>query len=350
MEPWPHAGRARRTPGRVRAGQGHAAPRPRGGRPRRAGRRRRPVRPPGRRRCCARPEDSAAPGAGRRRGAGGRERPRRDAPDRRVRGRPSRQGRQDAHLRLLGPPRRPRATDGPHAALVSAWLGRPVQLAAAPRGGVVFGDPLTVVGTASLRELARRTGHPALADQAARLRSTLVVETDTPFVEDSWAGRDVVVGGASVRIGGPVPRCAVVDHHPETGVKDVRLLEALVRGRRPTGQVSRCSVSTPRAPGPGGSPSGADARRQRSRRSTWRGTVGRCSSSAISWRARSSEPRSAASASMASWAAVSHSCQPEPWWWAARPPCDDEGVDARLGRTPAGVDLGDAGGREGGDH
>ena len=58
------------------------------------------------------------------------------------------------------------------------------------------------------------------------------------FLNGSWLGHslhpvltDVVVGGASVRIGGPVPRCAVVDHHPETGVKDVRLLEALVRGR-----------------------------------------------------------------------------------------------------------------------
>jgi uncharacterized protein len=124
-------------------------------------------------------------------------------------------------------------TDGPHAALLSAWLGRRVQVAAAPRGGVVFGDPLTVVGTASLRELSRRTGHPALADQAARLRSTLVVATDTPFVEDSWAGRDVVVGEAGLRIGGPVPRCAVVDHHPETGAKDLQLLKALVR-ERPT--------------------------------------------------------------------------------------------------------------------
>src|SRR5690242_12122130 len=44
-------------------------------------------------------------------------------------------------------------TDGPHAALLSDWLGRPVRLAAAPRGGVVFADPVTVVGTASLREL-----------------------------------------------------------------------------------------------------------------------------------------------------------------------------------------------------
>jgi len=124
-------------------------------------------------------------------------------------------------------------TDGPHAALLSEWLGRRVGLAAAPRGGVVFGDALTVIGTASLRELARRTGHDALADQAARFRSTVVVETDTPYVEDSWAGRDVVMGEATIRIGGPVPRCAVVDHHPETGTRDVRLLKALV-SERPT--------------------------------------------------------------------------------------------------------------------
>jgi len=124
-------------------------------------------------------------------------------------------------------------TDGPHAALLSDWVGRRVRLAAAPRGGVVFADPLTIVGTASLRELARLTGHDALAGQAARFRATLVVETDTPFVEDTWAGRDVAVGEATVRIGGPVPRCAVVDHHPETGAKDVRLLRALAR-ERPT--------------------------------------------------------------------------------------------------------------------
>ena len=97
----------------------------------------------------------------------------------------------------------------------------------------MFGDPLTVIGTASLRELARRTGHGALVDQAARLRSTVLVETDTPFVEDTWSGRDVVVGTATIRVGGPVPRCAVVDHHPETGMRDVRLLKALV-GERPT--------------------------------------------------------------------------------------------------------------------
>lgn len=117
-------------------------------------------------------------------------------------------------------------TDGPHADLVSAWLGTPVRLAAAPRGGVVFADPLTVIGTASLQALGDR-----ILDQAARFRATLVVETDEPFVEDTWLGRQTRVGGATIKVGGPIPRCAVVDHHPVTGEKDRRLLKELVRDR-----------------------------------------------------------------------------------------------------------------------
>jgi uncharacterized protein YcbX len=122
-------------------------------------------------------------------------------------------------------------TDGPHAELLSGWLGKPVRLAASPRGGVVFADPVTVVGTASLRDLAARVGREELASQAARFRATLVVETEEPWVEDSWAGQEHAVGEAILRIGGPIPRCAVIDHHPVTGEKDVRLLTALARDR-----------------------------------------------------------------------------------------------------------------------
>lgn len=117
-------------------------------------------------------------------------------------------------------------TDGPHAELVSRHLGQDVRLAAAPRGGVVFAAPVTLVGTASLRELGADV-------EGARFRATLVVETDEPWIEDTWLGDEVRVGGAVLRIGGPVPRCAVIDHHPETGVKDRRLLKALA-GTRPT--------------------------------------------------------------------------------------------------------------------
>ncbi len=115
-------------------------------------------------------------------------------------------------------------TTGPHAELVSAHLGRDVRLAAAPRGGVVFASPVTLIGTASVRELGKDV-------EAARFRATLVVETDVPWVEDGWLGAEVAVGDARLRIGGPIPRCAVIDHHPETGVKDSRLLQALVRQR-----------------------------------------------------------------------------------------------------------------------
>ena len=116
-------------------------------------------------------------------------------------------------------------TDGPHAELVSSHLRQDVRLARAPRGGVVFGDPITVVTTASLA---------ALGDlDARRFRATIVLETEEPWVEDSWLGREVEVGGATIRIGGPIPRCAVIDHHPATGERDARILKALAR-QRPT--------------------------------------------------------------------------------------------------------------------
>lgn len=120
--------------------------------------------------------------------------------------------------------------DGPHAAGLGELLGLDVRLAAAPRGGVVFGGPVTVVGTASVRACSELVGQPV---DPARFRATIVVETDEPWIEDSWLGREVVVGGATLRIGGPVPRCAVVDHDPITGARDLRLLKALTH-HRPT--------------------------------------------------------------------------------------------------------------------
>jgi uncharacterized protein YcbX len=119
-------------------------------------------------------------------------------------------------------------TSGSHAGLCSQFLGTDVRLAAAPRGGVVFDAPVTVVGTASLRDLSTRVGRLV---EAARFRATLVVETDEPYVEDTWLGAEVAVGEAAIRIGGPIPRCAVIDHHPGTGEKDARLLKALVTSR-----------------------------------------------------------------------------------------------------------------------
>lgn len=119
-------------------------------------------------------------------------------------------------------------TAGGHAELFSRHLGRDVRLAAAAPGDVVFGAPVTIVGTASLRDLAERAGHPV---KASRFRATLVVETEQPYEEETWLGREVSVGDARLRIGVPVPRCAVIDHSPTTGAKDVRLLKTLAAHR-----------------------------------------------------------------------------------------------------------------------
>ncbi|WP_406020298.1 MOSC domain-containing protein [Nocardioides sp. NBC_00850] len=126
----------------------------------------------------------------------------------------------EVELELLG---------GPHAALFSRFLDRPVRLARARRGDVVFAGAVSVVTTASLHDLARQVGQDAL--DAARFRPNLVVETDEPYAEDTWLGREIRVGGATLRIGVPIPRCAVIDSHPETGERDIRLLKTLASHR-----------------------------------------------------------------------------------------------------------------------
>ncbi|WP_447646150.1 MOSC domain-containing protein [Nocardioides zeae] len=110
----------------------------------------------------------------------------------------------------------------PHTALLSEHLGRDVVLALAPRGGIVYGAAVSVVTRATVRALVDAAGvaEPEEA-AAARLRATLVVDDGTdaaaPFAEDSWAGRELVVGEARIRVRGPIVRCRVIDHDPATG-------------------------------------------------------------------------------------------------------------------------------------
>ncbi|UDY22774.1 MOSC domain-containing protein [Nocardioides sp. Kera G14] len=120
-----------------------------------------------------------------------------------------------------------RLCSGPHSAWLSRHLGRPVRLAAAAPGAVVYGAPITLVTTASLEALASRSGLADLAQEWTRFRPTLLLHTTTPDEELHWQGRELTVGSALLRVGDPVPRCAVIDHHPETGVRDARLLAQL---------------------------------------------------------------------------------------------------------------------------
>lgn len=127
---------------------------------------------------------------------------------------------------------------GPWERLLSRYLDRAVVLCrvTAPCT-VVWAGPVSVVSTSSLAELARRIGRRR--DEGARFRATVVVDTGSApaFVEDSWAGRRLLLGGSAVTVRGPMTRCAVVDRQPDAGGHDANVLAALVPDRARAGEV-----------------------------------------------------------------------------------------------------------------
>jgi uncharacterized protein YcbX len=127
--------------------------------------------------------------------------------------------------------------NGPWAGEFSRLLGRSVSLArSAVTGGVVFGDSVTLATTSSLRRLAVESG---IAVDARRFRSTFTIDTgdSAAHVEDSWAGRELELGGARVVVKGGIPRCAVIDLEPDTGARGTSLLKTLAGYRLDAGEI-----------------------------------------------------------------------------------------------------------------
>ncbi|WP_300641315.1 MOSC domain-containing protein [Nocardioides sp.] len=119
--------------------------------------------------------------------------------------------------------------DHPLAAEASGLLGLPpargVRLAAAPERGVVYAGAVSLVALSTVEALAAEVGVPV---DPRRFRANLVVDTGLPpRAEEAWVGRAVRVGDTVVRPTALTTRCAVVDHHPDTGARDLRVLAAL---------------------------------------------------------------------------------------------------------------------------
>lgn len=115
----------------------------------------------------------------------------------------------------------------------SEVVGKPVWLlrAHAPAYDV---HPVTLLGSESVAELARQAGLPEV--DARRFRMLVGFTGGTPHVEDSWAGRTLTVGGAVLRGGGLVKRCAATTRNPESGDVDLQTLRMITgyRGRQET--------------------------------------------------------------------------------------------------------------------
>jgi uncharacterized protein YcbX len=120
---------------------------------------------------------------------------------------------------------------GPWSAALSDFVGEEVHLVAVDRpGDAVDVHPITLVSRASLEHLRRVTPGGERLDHR-RFRMLVEVDGCDVHEEDTWAGRRLRVGGAVVRVVGPVPRCVVTNEDPDSGVVDFSTLKAIVRYR-----------------------------------------------------------------------------------------------------------------------
>jgi uncharacterized protein YcbX len=128
---------------------------------------------------------------------------------------------------------------GPWAQALSDHAGLDVRVVRVDRAGDACDvHRVTLVSTASLRELATRSGNAALGDPR-RFRMLFVIDGCAAHDEDGWDGEILRIGEATVRVGGPTPRCVMTTLDPETGVRDADTLREIkaYRGRGPDGKV-----------------------------------------------------------------------------------------------------------------
>jgi uncharacterized protein YcbX len=139
-----------------------------------------------------------------------------------------------------------RIVDGPFAAALSEHLGHPVELVAHD-DGVTGGDdhPVTLMSDGSLAAVSAALDG-AVVDPR-RFRMTITVAGAQAWEEDGWAGREVAIGSAALRVAVPTERCAVTMRDPDDGHGDLPILRALaqLRGKRDVAFGVWCDVAAP---------------------------------------------------------------------------------------------------------
>ena len=123
-----------------------------------------------------------------------------------------------------------RRVEGPWAAALSEYAGQTVTLVRADRPGDACDVlPATLVSRESVEALAREAGRDAV--DGRRFRMLFEIEGCEPHEEDGWEGATVRLGEALVRMGGPVPRCAVTTRDPHSGQRDLDTLGTIAAYR-----------------------------------------------------------------------------------------------------------------------
>jgi len=116
---------------------------------------------------------------------------------------------------------------GPWSSALTRFVGRNVRLVRTDEiGGTRMAHPATMVTAGSLARLAQQLNVPSI--DGRRFRMLIELDGQLAHEEDEWIGRAVTIGEAVLGVSGPVPRCAITTQDPDSGVRDLDTLRALV--------------------------------------------------------------------------------------------------------------------------
>lgn len=110
--------------------------------------------------------------------------------------------------------------------LIPARMPRPRGLVRVPGRGMTDTDfpSVSIASLASLRALSERMGQPL---DPRRFRANIWLEGLAPWAEFDWEGRELILGGARLRVVERIGRCNATKANPETGRRDAETLAAL---------------------------------------------------------------------------------------------------------------------------
>jgi hypothetical protein len=130
---------------------------------------------------------------------------------------------------FYGRPVEGRLVDGSFAAGLSDWTGKAVRLVRVADGEAHDRGPraaVSLLSVASLEALADTAGGKDDVDPR-RFRMLIGIEGLTPHEEDTWIGRLVEAGSATIRPLAHCGRCAVTTQDPDTGAVTLDTLRVL---------------------------------------------------------------------------------------------------------------------------
>jgi len=104
---------------------------------------------------------------------------------------------------------------------------------------------VTLMSRASLAALGEALGAGDV--DGRRFRMTIEIDGVEAWEEHGWAGREVRVGEAVLRVAAPTERCAVTTRSPDDGHRDAPVLKALanLRGKHDVTFGVWCDVVAP---------------------------------------------------------------------------------------------------------